>query len=81
MLMSAMKGSIVTPPIVKVSPKGITAHTRNDGMKISAGASMNTNFSALAGVRSSLAKSLRTSAMGWSTPRGPTRLGPIRTCM
>ena len=79
--MSAMKGSMAMPRTVKVSPKGITAHTRNDGTKIRIGASMKTNFSAPAGTRSSLTKSLKTSAKGWSSPLGPTRLGPSRTCM
>ena len=48
-----------TPPIVKVSPNGITAQTRNAGTKISSGASRNTNFSAFAGTRSSLTNSLK----------------------
>jgi len=33
---------------------------------------------AVAGVKGSLESSLRTSASGWNSPRGPTRLGPMR---
>ena len=33
------------------------------------------------GLMSSLVKSLSASAIGCSRPKGPTRLGPMRTCM
>ena len=36
---------------------------------------------AVAGVNCSFESSLSTSAIGWKTPRGPTRLGPMRDCM
>jgi hypothetical protein len=44
------------------------------------GASVNTKRSARAGVMSSFSSSLMASAIGCSTPCGPTRIGPSRTC-
>ncbi|HNX20078.1 MAG TPA: hypothetical protein PKG80_07370 [Acidobacteriota bacterium] len=38
-------------------------------------------MSALRGMMSSFSSSLRTSAIGCSSPRGPTRFGPGRHCI
>src|SRR2546425_3175302 len=69
------------PSTRTVSPNGITLSARNAVMTGSAGAMMKTTRSAPAGIRSSLKKSLMPSAMVWSSPKGPTRCGPIRSCM
>jgi len=44
------------------------------------GAAVNTHRSARTGVMSSLIISLMASAIGCSTPYGPTRIGPSRDC-
>ena len=43
------------------------------------GANQNKTLSESAGIISSLSSSLRASAMGWSIPFGPVRMGPRRT--
>ena len=58
---------------------GITAMTRNAETMIITGAARWTNWSADRGTMSSLVSSLNASAIGWSRPSGPTRLGPIRS--
>src|SRR5437764_13363429 len=44
------------------------------------GAAVKTHLSARVGVMSSLIISFTASATGWSTPYGPTRIGPRRDC-
>src|SRR4051812_15607049 len=69
------------PKTWTVSPKGITLSARKAVITGSAGAMRKTTLSAPPGIRSSLKKSLMPSAMVWSSPKGPTRCGPIRSCM
>src|SRR5437763_1841854 len=69
------------PKTWTVSPKGMTLSARNAVITGSAGAMRKTTLSAPPGIRSSLKKSLMPSAMVWSSPKGPTRCGPIRSCM
>ena len=72
------------PAIVRgtaVPENGTTAKASRAGPSASAGARVKTNRSARRGITSSLMRSFRTSAIGWSSPCGPTRLGPSRTCM
>jgi hypothetical protein len=45
------------------------------------GATRNRNLSAASGAVSSLLMSLSTSASDWSSPSGPTRVGPSRSWM
>jgi hypothetical protein len=45
------------------------------------GASRKSVLSALVGMTISFISSLTASAIGWSVPRQPTRLGPMRTCI
>ena len=63
------------------SSKGITAQPIRLRMKVSMGAAMNTTRLAPDGRMVSLNSSLTPSAMGWSRPKGPTTLGPLRSCM
>src|SRR5713226_40088 len=62
-------------------PKGITAHAASAGIKVSIGAKMNRNLLAPVGTIVSLNMSLMASAIGCSSPIGPTRLGPRRICI
>src|SRR5260221_116713 len=62
-------------------PKGITAHAASAGIRVSMGAKMNRNLFAPVGTISSLNMSLIASAIGCSSPSGPTRLGPRRICI
>ncbi len=61
------------------TPKGITGRTRNAETTISTGAIRWTQLSAECGTMSSFVTSLIASAIGWSSPNGPTRFGPIRS--
>src|SRR5215217_1455921 len=63
------------------SPTGITEKARKAGIIMITGASPYRILSALLGRTSSLKNSLMPSARVWSTPKGPTRLGPTRVCM
>ena len=58
------------------SPNGTTATTISVGTSRTTGARSITQRSASSGVVSSFVMSLTRSAMGWSTPYGPHRLGP-----
>ena len=62
-------------------PKGITAITARAGRKISTGPTQNSALSALRLVIASFRKSLIVSAMGCSSPCGPTLFGPILDCI
>ena len=64
-----------------VSLKGITAQAARAGAMDSTGAMTNRKRLELVGMITSFINSFRASAMGCSQPRGPTRLGPMRTCM
>ena len=63
------------------SVKGMTAHAARAGPIASRGAMKKRYRLAPVGTTISLNKSLATSANGCSNPNGPTRLGPMRTCM
>ena len=63
------------------APKGITAHAASAGISVSIGARMKRNLFAPDGMMSSLNMSFTASAIGCSSPTGPTRFGPMRTCM
>ena len=66
---------------VRFGPIGMTENDTSAGMTASIGARWKMTLFASAGMNSSLKNSLSTSAMGWSSPKGPTRLGPVRACM
>ena len=57
-------------------PNGITATTMSVGTSRTIGARVMTQWSASSGVVSSLVISFIMSAIGWSRPKGPQRLGP-----
>ena len=60
---------------------GTTAQAAIATVRVITGASTNRILSAPVGMMISLNTSLMPSAMGCSRPSGPTRLGPMRTCM
>ena len=62
-------------------PNGITAHAASAGISITTGARKNSDRSACDGEMISLIISLNASAIGCSSPSGPTRLGPMRICI
>ena len=68
-------------PTALLGPNGITAHAAKAGMIAIIGAIRNRPLLAFAGTMISFSNSFRTSANGCSSPRGPTRFGPIRTCI
>ena len=51
------------------------------GIRNTIGARLYTPRSARSGTMSSFIISLSASAIGWSSPWGPTRYGPMRDCM
>ncbi len=61
--------------------KGTTAHAASAGMIDIIGANTNRNLFAPDGIMISLVRSFSASAIGCSQPFGPTRFGPMRTCM
>src|SRR6266513_171593 len=63
------------------SENGITAHAASAGASDNIGAIKNSQRFAPVGTTISLNSILSTSANGCSNPSGPTRLGPIRTCI
>ena len=62
-------------------PIGITAKSINPEKNNTTGASQCTSLSPLAGIMSSLINVLMASAIGCSSPNGPQRLGPGRSCI
>ena len=78
---SSRSGSFSRPNSVVSVPKGITENAANAVTAEMTGASRDSSVSADLGRRSSLKSSLMTSANGWSSPSGPTRLGPDRSWM
>ena len=78
---SAITSLISRPKTVTLSPKGIRANMESAVTKEIIGAITKTALSALSGMMSSLTKDLMPSAMGWSSPKYPTRFGPSLTCM
>src|SRR6266851_5487942 len=60
-------------------PNGITAQAARAGIRVNIGATINRNLFAPVGTISSLKTSFNASAIGCSSPIGPTRLGPLRT--
>ena len=60
---------------------GRGAHIIRDKMRATAGDKTNKAGVASRGSVSSLIISLRPSANGCSSPRGPTMLGPLRSCI
>ena len=63
------------------SANGITAHAASAGAIARIGARKNRSGSRPVGTMISLNSSLSTSANGCSSPSGPTRFGPMRTCI
>src|SRR5205814_4188449 len=63
------------------SENGITAHAASAGASDNIGAIKNSQRFAPVGTTISLNSILSTSANGCSSPSGPTRLGPMRTCI
>src|SRR5262249_15568005 len=64
-----------------IGPNGITAKAVNAQIVEITGAMKKTALSASVGMMSSLNASLSPSASDCSSPKGPTRFGPGRTCM
>ena len=62
-------------------PNGITDQAASDGMMASTGATRKSMGLTCVGSRISFSISLMPSAIGCSSPSGPVRFGPIRTCM
>ena len=62
-------------------PKGITAQATSPRVKVTMGANTKTTGLALLGTIVSFISSFSPSAMGWNRPKGPTTLGPFRSCM
>ena len=59
---------------------GITAQATRLRVKVRIGATMNTTRLAPLGITVSLMSSFSPSAIGCSSPNGPTTLGPLRSC-
>ena len=70
-----------TPKIETSGPTGMIAKLMNAGVTAMSGARMNTILSTPSGMMSSFSPSLIPSAIDWSSPNGPARLGPRRFCM
>ena len=64
-----------------VSENGTTAHAASAGASESIGAMKKSQRFAPVGTTISLNSIFSTSAKGWSKPSGPTRFGPMRTCI
>jgi len=62
-------------------PKGTTAQAASAGMMVMMGPRKNRPLLAAVGRMISLKISLTASAIGVSSPNGPTRLGPGRICV
>ena len=62
-------------------PNGTTTQAASAGMMVMTGAMTNKALLALAGTMISFNSSFNASAIGCSKPAGPTRFGPIRTCI
>src|SRR4029450_4876070 len=71
----SLMGSSSSPKKVVSAPKGTVANATNAGSTDRKGASVKSHLSAPLGRSSSLNSSLRMSAIGCSTPCGPTRYG------
>ena len=77
--MPSMKSSpTLSLPRKEFSPNGMTTTTVTVPTSSTMGATLNTARSAPSGTVSSLSASFSTSAIGWSSPNGPQRLGPSR---
>lgn len=60
---------------------GSGAHEISDRDRAIIGDRVNRMGEDIVGLVVSLMMSFRPSAIGWRRPRGPTRLGPLRSCM
>lgn len=67
--------------LVSVEGIGIGAHDERARVSAMIGDSVNRMGDDMVGFVASLVISFRPSAIGWSRPIGPTRLGPFRCCM
>src|SRR2546423_3857639 len=70
-----MLTSVIT---AQSGPNGTTAMTTNAATTAMYGATKNIQRSAFSGVKSSFTSNFNPSAIGWSSPHGPTRIGPKR---
>jgi hypothetical protein len=77
--MSATTMSTTPQGVFSGAAKGITAKVTRAGATEIIGPSTKKSFEDLAGRVSSLRMFLSPSAMGCSSPNGPTRLGPMRS--
>ncbi len=66
--------------IAAPAAQGTIAKARSMEPAAATGASTKSTRSAKGGIQSSFANSLIMSATAWSTPQGPTRFGPGRSC-
>ena len=65
--------------LLRKVPNGITIMIINVGANSAIGAKVKTGLSASSGIVSSFIINLRTSANGWSIPKGPFLFGPRLT--
>lgn len=72
-----------TPRFILISGWGIGSgtHIINASESARIGAMMNMEVDDVRGRKGSLVNSFRASAIGCSSPYGPTMLGPLRSCM
>lgn len=61
--------------------RGIGAQRVSASVSARTGAIKNKKGEAVEGLTGSLMKSFTPSAMGWRSPKGPTTLGPLRSCI
>ena len=80
-LTSAMTPGMWYPNSVMPCPNGISDSVVKAAATTTIGDAMYRSLSAEPGMRSSLRISFRESAIGWSKPCGPTRIGPRRLWM
>lgn len=73
--------SKLTSPKVSVPPQGITTPVSRAVIMAMAGPSTKSLRLAMAGMKSSFMIIFSPSATGCRRPKGPARLGPIRSCM
>jgi hypothetical protein len=66
---------------ISPTPNGMTTKAAKEPMNTRYGARAKRKRSALAGMMSSLRRSLIPSARNWRSPTGPTRFGPMRAWM
>src|SRR5215203_331433 len=78
---TSSKPMLTSAMTAQSGPNGITEKTMKAEATAMYGAKKKIQRSAFSGMKSSLVSSLSPSAIGWSSPHGPTRIGPSRACI